>query len=92
MEYFRAVFVALFQSSQSVPLEIAVVDRDFGVVLKLVESAVGDDIARVDAFHLGRAGIGDSRLYVAQMGDIVLDHVDEGGRAVLLEWRTRESA
>ena len=62
---------------------------DLGVILQLVEATVSDDIAWVDAFHLGFTCVGDSRLYVAHVCDIVLNHVDKRSLAILLNGRCR---
>ncbi len=46
---------------------------DFGVVLQLLEAAVGDDISGVESLHLGHSSLGDARFYVMDVGDVVLD-------------------
>src|ERR1700722_7116616 len=57
------------------------------VVLKLVEAAIGDYISRIDAFHLRQSFIGHPRLYVAQVSDIVLNHIHKRSLTILLDRR-----
>ena len=58
---------------------------DFGVVLQFIETAVGQHVAGGDTGDFGDAGIGNDRLNNAHVGDIVLNHVDEGCLAVVLD-------
>ena len=62
-------------------------DGDRGVVLQLVEAAVGDHVAGIDAVHLRYAAVGHSRLDAAHVRDVVLNHVHERGLAILLNGR-----
>ena len=57
---------------------------DFGVVLQLVKTAVGQHVTGRDAGDFRDARVGDDGLNDAHVGDVVLDDVDEGGLAVVL--------
>src|ERR1700691_5091131 len=64
------------------------------IFLQLVEAAVGDNVARVDSIHLRQTAVRDSRLYGAQMSDVVLNHIHERCLAILLNggcWNQRHS-
>src|ERR1700733_4753802 len=61
-----------------------VLNYDLGVVLQLVEAAGGDNVSGIDAVNLCRAGVSDSGLYAALVSDIILNHIDERGLAILL--------
>src|SRR5580700_4311337 len=64
-------------------------DGDCGVLLHLVEVAVGDNVAWTDASHLRETTLDNSRRHIAQVSDIVLNYVNERCRAVLLNSRRR---
>src|ERR1700722_2395115 len=59
------------------------------VVLELVEAAVGNHISGINSVHLREPVIGYASLDVLQMGDVVLNDVDKGCLAVLLNGRRR---
>ena len=60
-------------------------DDDFGTVLDLLETAVGDDISGVETLHLGQSTLGDSRLEVMNMSGVVLDEEYIGDIAIVLD-------
>ena len=65
---------------------------DRGVVLQLIEAAVGDNVSRIDAVNLRHTAVGNSRLYAAHVSDIVLNHIHERCLAILLNggcWNQR---
>src|SRR5580658_5990773 len=60
-----------------------------GVVLELVKTAAGEDLARIYALHLGKTDIGDTGRDVADMRDVILNDVHIGFGTVLLDRRGR---
>src|SRR5580658_10225602 len=64
---------------------VAVIDRDFPGILQFIETARGDDFARVDALYGGDSSIGCADSDYSHRGGIVrLDYVDEGALRVSL--------
>ena len=66
-------------------------DDDLRIILQLLETAVGDNVSRVDARHGGHAAIGTPGLDVADLRRAILNDIDECCLRRCAEWPRLES-
>src|ERR1700679_1302583 len=57
---------------------------DRHVILQLIEGAVGDNVAGIDAVNLRDTPFGNSGLNATHVSEIALNHIYEGRLAILL--------